>query len=125
MLEEHYHCPAPPPTHTQMIGNRGSGESSSVDIATANSLLTSVKYQYLCLPFPAQIVFVGASRFLYQESHDLQRASICLPGAGGLIDVTVHCGQSLLVDTLTLISGLYIPLFSSSFFLCTPRAPVI
>lgn len=50
MLEEDYHCPIKK-KKKKRIGNRGSGESVSDDIASTKSLLSAVKHQCLSLLF--------------------------------------------------------------------------
>lgn len=109
----------------KMIGNRGSWGAESADISLTKSLLSSVKCQCPGLFLPAKIVHVCDSSFLYKGSHDPHRATICLPGAGGLIGIAARYGYSSLEDVLTLISGLCIQLFSSSLFTYTSRESVV
>lgn len=80
-----------------------------------------MKCQRPGLFLPAKIVHVCDSSFLYKGSHDPHRATICLPGAGGLIGIAARYGYSSLEDVLTLISGLCTQLFSSSLFTYTLR----
>ena len=110
---------------SKMRGSRGNRGAASADISLTKSLLSPVKCRCLGLFLPAKTVHVCDSSFLYKGSHDPHRATICLPGAGGLIGIPVRCGYSSLEDMLTLISGLCIQLFSLSLFTCTLRESVV
>lgn len=79
---------------SKMTGNRRSGETKSVDSSSTKLLLSSVSVGALVFVFflLALMMLTGDCSFLYKWVMTPQRAFLWLPGAGGLICVTVHCG---------------------------------